>query len=67
MLMLALALLVWLSLAVVNAENQRYAMMTKACADPVFKGEVDAKCMATIQSRPHWWNHLTYAMSHVRP
>lgn len=63
---LALALVFWLSLAVVSTENQRNALVSKTCADPMFKGEVDAKCLASVQSRAHWWQHLTYAMTHVR-
>jgi hypothetical protein len=57
----------WLCIALVNAENQRYALMTKKCADPLFKGEQDQKCLALVRSRDHWWEHLTYAMTHVRP
>lgn len=67
LLALALALCVWLSLAIISAENQRYALIQKVCADRVFKGEIDEQCMATVQSRPHWWQHLGYAMTHVRP
>jgi hypothetical protein len=67
LLALALGMSVWLALAVVHAENERNALITRACADPVFKGEVDAKCLANIKSREHWWQHLTYAMTHVRP
>lgn len=67
LLALALGMGVWLALAVVHAENERNALITRACADPVFKGEVDAKCLANIKSREHWWQHLTYAMTHVRP
>lgn len=60
------AVMFWLSLALVNAENQRYAMLSKACADPVFKGEIDSRCLETVQSRPHWWQHLGHALMHVR-
>ncbi|MET3132178.1 hypothetical protein AAKU55_002448 [Oxalobacteraceae bacterium GrIS 1.11] len=67
LLALTTGLIFWLGLAVVNAENQRNALITRVCADPVFKGEVDAKCLANIASRPHWWQHLSYAMSHLRP
>ncbi len=67
LLALALGLIVWLSLALVNAENQRNALITRACADPVFKGEVDARCLATIKTRARAWQHLSYALTHVRP
>jgi hypothetical protein len=60
-------LVIWLSIALVNAENQRYALETKKCADPIFKGELDQKCLVMVRSRDHWWQHLTYAMTHVSP
>ena len=41
--------------------------MTKQCADPVFKGEVDVICMQVVSSRPHWWEHLWYGMTHLKP
>ena len=63
---LAVALVAWLALAVVNVENQRNALVTKACVDPAFKNEVDAKCLASVHTREHWWQHLTYAMTHFR-
>jgi hypothetical protein len=64
---LMLGLAVWLAIALVNAENQRNALMTKQCVDPVFKDEVDVACMQVVNSRPHWWDHLWYGMSHLRP
>jgi len=60
-------LVVWLAIALVNAENQRNALMTKQCADPVFKGEVDVVCLKVVSSRAHWWDHLWYGMTHLRP
>lgn len=60
-------LVVWLSIALVNAENQRFALMSKQCQDPVFKGEVDQACLRVVSSREHWWQHLWYGVSHVRP
>lgn len=59
-------LVLWLAIALVNAENQRHALMNKQCADPVFKGEVDMVCMQTVKSRDHWWEHLWYAMTHLK-
>jgi len=58
---------VWLGIALVNAENQRYALMTNKCPDPVFKGEIDRNCLLTVHSRNHWWDHLWYGATHVRP
>jgi hypothetical protein len=66
LLAIAFGLLVWVGSAVVHAENQRNALMTGACADPVFKGEVSKKCLADVNSRAHWWQHLAYAMSHLQ-
>ena len=62
-----LGLIFWLSVALVNAENQRNALMTKQCMDPVFKTELDKKCLRTVQSREHWWQHLTYALTNLSP
>lgn len=57
----------WLGAALVNAENQRNALMTKQCQDRVFKEEVDKTCLWTVRSREHWWQHLGYAMGHLSP
>ncbi len=61
------ALAFWLAVALVNAENQRHALMTKKCADPVFKGDVDLRCMQVVRSRDHWWEHLWYGMTTLTP
>lgn len=66
-LVLAIGMIIWLLIALSNAENQRYALMNKKCADPVFKGELDYKCLKTVHSREHWWQHVGYALTHVRP
>jgi hypothetical protein len=60
-------IVIWLCIAIVNAENQRYALMTGKCPDPVFKGGVDKACLYTVRSRDHWWEHLWYAFTHVKP
>ena len=59
-------LAVWLAIALVNAENQRYALMTNKCPDPLFKGGIDNACLVTVRSRDHWWEHLWYGFTHVR-
>jgi hypothetical protein len=59
-------LVIWLAIALVNAENQRYALATGKCADPLFKGEIDKKCLVMVRSRDHWWEHLWYGLTHVR-
>jgi hypothetical protein len=58
---------IWLGIALVNAENQRYALMTNRCPDPVFKTGVDRQCLLTVHARDHWWEHLWYGATHVRP
>jgi hypothetical protein len=60
-------IVIWLCIALVNAENQRYALMTNQCPDPVFKGAVDKACLYTVKSRDHWWEHLWYGFTHVKP
>lgn len=61
------ALAFWLGIALVNAENQRNALMTNKCPDPVFKGSIDQQCLRTVRSRDHWWEHLWYGVTHVKP
>ena len=58
---------VWFALGVINAENQRFALINKQCQDPVFKGEVDRQCLQLVKSREHWWEHLWYGVTHLRP
>jgi hypothetical protein len=60
-------LAIWLAIALVNAENQRYALITNKCQDPLFKAEVDKTCLLTVHSRDHWWQHLWYGFTHVNP
>lgn len=60
-------LVLWLAIALINAENQRYALITKQCEDPVFKGDVNPACLQVVSSRPHWWEHLWYGMRHLSP
>jgi hypothetical protein len=59
--------IIWLGIALVNAENQRYALMTHKCADPLFKGEIDRQCLVTVHAREHWWENLWYGVTHVSP
>ena len=60
-------LAIWLCIVLVGAENQRHALVTNKCADPLFKGELDQKCLVMVRSRDHWWEHVGYALTHVRP
>lgn len=64
---LLLGVVMWLVVALVNAENQRYALETKQCRDPVFTGEIDKVCMQTVRSRNSWWEHLWYGLTHLGP
>ena len=64
-LIVALGFVCWLAIALVTAENERYAMLTGKCQDPVFKGSIDKACLETVHSREHWWEHLYAAL--VRP
>ena len=58
---------IWLCIALINAENQRHALVNGMCADQVFHSGVDTKCLVTVKSREHWWQHLWYGVTHVRP
>lgn len=62
---LGLGIIVWLSIALVRTENQRYALATGKCQDPVFKGAVDQRCLDLVRSRDHWWEHLWQGMRNV--
>jgi hypothetical protein len=60
-------LVIWLCVSLINAENQRFALASGKCQDQVFKGAIDQRCLAKVESREHWWQHLYFGMSHVRP
>jgi hypothetical protein len=60
-------IILWFAIALVNAENQRFALMSNKCPDPLFKGAIDQQCLVTVHSRDHWWQHLWYAVTHVTP
>lgn len=62
-----LGVIFWMGIALVNAENQRNALINKQCRDPIFKTELDKKCLRSVASRDHWWQHLSYAMSNLSP
>jgi hypothetical protein len=61
---IALGLIFWLTIALVQAENQRYALAARLCQDHVFPTEIDTQCLAGIRSREHWWQHVLYALAH---
>jgi hypothetical protein len=60
-------IIVWMAIALANAENQRFALISGKCGDPVFKGTFDQKCLVMVRSRDHWWEHVWYAVTHVKP
>jgi hypothetical protein len=64
---LLLGIIFWLCITLVNAENQRNALITGMCQDPVFKGTFDYQCIQTVHSREHWWEHLWYGVTHTKP
>lgn len=66
LLAIALGLICWLLIALTNAENQRNALIGKACQDRVFPTEIDMACLARVDTRAHWWQHVYYALTHPR-
>lgn len=66
LLVLALGLIFWLVITLVNAENQRNALMSKTCQDRVFPAEIDNHCLSLVRSREHWWQHVAYALTHIQ-
>ena len=65
LLAIAVGLILWLTIAIVNAENLRQALATKACRDRVFYAELDQRCLAFVQTRDHWWQHLQHGLIHL--
>ena len=65
LLAITVGLIVWLTIAVVHAENQRNALVTRVCQDRVFDAELDLHCLAFVQTRAHWWQHVHYALAHA--
>lgn len=60
----SLAAIVWLSAALIYAENQRYAMSIGMCINPVLQ-VADQSCLSTVQTRTGWWWHLYYALTNL--
>jgi len=56
----SLLLTLWLGVALVRAENERYALLLGLCRDA--SGEADVECLASVQTRPAWWWHVAYAL-----
>lgn len=64
LLMLAMTAVFFLCVALNTTENQRNALISKACQDHVFPAELDMQCLAGIQTRQHWWQNVLYALAH---
>jgi len=58
---IAVILVVWLSAALVRAENERYALTVGMCRAAA--GQVDLECLRKVQTRTGWWWHLFYALT----
>jgi len=67
LIVLLCGLVFWMAIALINAENQRNALINKQCRDRVFPEEIDKACIVSVHSREHWWEHLAYAMWHTSP
>ena len=60
LLIVFIAVIFWLSLALVKVENQRYAMQVGMCKDT--KVGWDYSCLAKVETRTGWYWHLYYAL-----
>ncbi len=61
-LVLCAFILVWLAIALVRAENQRYALLLGMCTQEAPIRMVDFDCLDRVQTRTGWWWHLFYAL-----
>lgn len=60
-LMVVLAVLVlWMGVALVRVENERYALVTGMCRTSI--GTADLACLERTSTRTHWMWHLWYAL-----
>jgi hypothetical protein len=66
LLAIAVGLIFWLLIALAHAENQRNALLTRVCQDRVFPAEIDTRCLERVSTRAHWWQHVAYALGHLR-
>lgn len=57
-----LVLVAWLAMALVKAENQRYALSTGLCVDKTMH-IADYPCLAKIQTRTAWYWHIYYGLT----
>lgn len=54
-------LVVWLAVALVKAENQRYALSVGLCVDEKTL-IADYACLVKVQSRTAWYWHIYYGL-----
>ncbi len=54
-------LLLWLCVALVRVESERYALLIGMCRDPL-TAYVSGDCLAKVQTRTAWYWHLFYAL-----
>jgi len=57
----AVLMIVWLSVALVRVENERYAMQVGMCWDEKLKLP-DLVCVRKAETRTAWYWHLFYAL-----
>jgi len=56
-------LVVWLCVALVRVENERYALFVGMCRSAEAPGmPIDAACLAEVETRTSWLWHLFYAL-----
>ena len=55
-------LVIWLAVALVRVENQRYAMQVGMCKDQTFGIGFSPTCLKTVETRTSWMWHLLYGM-----
>ena len=57
-----LVLVAWLAAALVQAENQRYALSVGMCVDKTLL-MADPACLAKVESRTGWYWHIYYGLT----
>ena len=61
-LLVAIAAIIWLTVALVRTENERYAMTLGMCMKEAPFVSADYECLKTIRTRTAWWWHVYYAL-----
>lgn len=55
-----IALLLWIGVALVRVENERYALLIGLCKVGI--SVTDNTCLINIQTRTAWWWHLYHGL-----